>query len=147
MLSWNLSLCNLCYLLSCPFGSFWKESLHPVCSCPLSTGISCGGAPMSLVFPGRKDLAPSAFLYITGFPAFWLSFWPFFGPQSVCVLPELWGPELDTVLQVQPEKHWAEWEEDISISASNVPVDAALNPTYLCCCNGSLLTCVQLIVH
>lgn len=41
--------------------------------------------------------------------------------QSVHVCLDLWGPELDTVLQLWPDKHWVEWTDHISVSASNAP--------------------------
>ena len=53
----------------------------------------------------------------------------------------------DTVLQVQPDKHWVEWDGHISISHSNTPVDAAQDLICLCCCSGTLLTGVQVTVH
>lgn len=40
---------------------------------------------------------------------------------------------------VQPDKGWAQWDGDISISASDGPADAAQDPVCLCC-SSALLT-------
>jgi len=54
-----------------------------------------------------------------------------------------WQLELHTVLQVWPEKHSAEWDDHVSVSASNVPVDAVQDPICLSSCSGALLTHVR----
>lgn len=67
--------------------------------------------------------------------------------QSVTVFLELWGPELDTELQLWPDKCSVEWDDRVSISAGNAPADAAQHQIGLCCCSGILLTPVQFAVH
>ena len=47
--------------LSFPCGSLARGSLHPLCSCPSSTGILWCGPYRAVSSPGRRDLAPSVF--------------------------------------------------------------------------------------
>ena len=60
--------------------------------------------------------------------------------QSVHIFFELWGPELDTVVQVWPDKGWAEWDDDVSVSAHNAPADAAQGLICRPCCSDAPLT-------
>lgn len=45
----------------------------------------------------------------------------------------MWRQELDTALQVWPDRCWLEWDDPISISAGSAPVDAAQDMFHLCC--------------
>lgn len=141
------STCTSCPLSSlCAF--LWRESLYPLCSCPLSTEILWWGSPEPSLLLGEKTWLPCCFLlekvlqpfnYLCGPPLDLL--------LSVHVFLELWGPELGTELQVQPDKHWVKWSDNVSISANSAPAGAVQDPTHLCCCSGARLTHVQLVVH
>lgn len=69
-----------------------------------------------------------------------------FGPpldplQSVWHFLELWGWELNTALQVQPDRHSEEWDEHISVSASHSPVEAAQDALAAAHCQVLLSLC------
>lgn len=84
ILRWNLSWCNL-YLfpLSSPYGSLWRDSLHPLGSHPFGTRILWWGPPWAFSSPGRKELTPSVFPHQSGCPSLWSSSWPSFWPFLV----------------------------------------------------------------
>ena len=116
---WNISgaACTHCPLSSCGF--LWRESLHLLCSCPLSTGVLWWGPLETFLLHGAKTKPLQSFLvgqvfqpfdYLCGLPL--KPFW------SACVFVELWGPELDIVLQVWPNECGVEWEDHVPISAS-----------------------------
>ena len=96
--------------------------------------------------PGRKDLTPSVSPHRQVLEPLNYLHGPPLKPLQ-CVSFELWWPKLDTVLQVQPDKHWVERDDHISISANNDLVNAAQDTICLCCYSNALLTPVQLVVQ
>lgn len=89
-----------CCPLSCPCSYLWRESPHPLCSHPVSTGKLWWDTPFSS--PGWKAITPSDF---PQFNCICVQI------QSVHFFFELWWSELDTVLQVQPDTYWVTWDD------------------------------------
>lgn len=86
---------------------------------------------------GRKDITCWVFPHEAAFPALWI---------LSGLTASLWivGLEQGTALHMQPDKHWVEQDDHVSIRASNAPTESAQNPACLCCCSSALLARVLL---
>lgn len=145
-MSWSISWNKPYRILSSPHGSLWGGSLWCLCSFASYILDYYAELLLSLLSSREINLLQSFLIeYILQILIiFMASPWTH---RPVYVFPELWGPEVETVVQMQSDKHWGERDEHISISAHNVPLDAAQDLTNLCCCSGMLLTNIQLAVH
>lgn len=86
MLRWNPSRCSLYpFTLAFSVWLLWRESLHPLCSYSLRTGILLWGSSWTFFSPGKKGLIPSVFHQKTCFITLWSFLWPFFGLSLVCL--------------------------------------------------------------
>lgn len=114
----NHSWCKFtCGSLTFPCGSSWEERFYPLCSHTLNTGILWWDR-LWVIFPQIKRLNSSHLssqgrfysLFFILMTLLWTSF-----HQSLSFF-ELWGPELDTVLQMWPDKQYVELDNQISTS-------------------------------
>lgn len=137
----SLGATSSCSPLPSPCGFLWSENIHPLCSHSLNTGILWWGAPEPSLLQGEK--IKLLFPQRTVSPALWSHLWPSF-ELSVHVFLQLWWPELDTVLQVWPNKYCVEWDDHISsISANSIPADEAQDSICFSCCSSALLTHIR----
>lgn len=86
MLRWNHFWYRL-YPLPLVFSMWllWRESLHPLSSSMLHTGILLWGSSWAFFSPGRKGLILSVFCQKACFITLWSFLWPFFGVSLVCL--------------------------------------------------------------
>lgn len=109
---------------------------------------SCNEVPQSLLFSKvkRNNSSLSSFgRFSSPLVILVALFWTLSSLFMFCL--ELWGPELDTVLQVQSGKCWVEWDAHISMAASNGLEHTAHDPICLPCFSTVLLTHIQLVDH
>lgn len=139
---WYNTTCTHCFL-SFPCVSLWRKSLSPPCVCPLGTGIPWWDPRKSS--PWMEDLTPSAFPHGAGSPALWSSLQPSFEPSPVC-FSFLKCSNRNWTQQFRCNLTNPEWNDHISIAASNAPVAAAQGPVWFCCCSHALLTHAQLLL-
>lgn len=122
-----------CHPLSC-LCVLWDFLSY--CTCPWSTGILWWVSSLRWLFCREKRSNSFRLLSQGRFSASWPPLCFSFGHSSLSV--SFLSPGYGAL--VHPDRGWAEWGEDTSISASHAPADAAQDPVCLCCRISALLT-------
>lgn len=67
--------------------------------------------------------------------------------QQFCILPVLWAPNMDAVLQLEPYKGWMEGDNHLSLPSGHLSFDAAQHVVGLMGIKCMLLAHLQLSFH